>query len=133
MEEPSFLFTWIRMLRFLLFCRKPTNKSESKVGKNWIETKLIQTVKGAWTVQFDAKYGGPKDPIVFNSLSNWTENADSGIRYYSGTASYRKDINFHIAKANKRVWLNVGSINNVGRSIRQWNLLRSCMDISISS
>lgn len=93
--------------------QQPATKSESKVGKNWTETKTIQNIEGGWTVQFDPGYGGPKNAVAFATLTDWTVNPDSSIRYYSGTASYLKKINYHSAQKNETVWLNVGVVNNL--------------------
>jgi len=45
---------------------------------------------GSWAVSFDPKWGGPEKPVVFPALTDWTLHEDRGIRYYSGTAVYRK-------------------------------------------
>ena len=94
--------------------QQPTKKSESNVGNNWSEKKIIQNIEGDWSVQFDPAYGGPKNAVAFSTLTDWTVNPDSSIRYYSGTASYLKKINYQSAQKNKTVWLKVGVVNNVG-------------------
>ena len=48
------------------------------------------TLTGPWSVSFDPRWGGPSSPITFPTLTDWTLHADPGIRYYSGTAVYRK-------------------------------------------
>ncbi len=93
--------------------QQPTDQIESKIGKNWIETKTIQNIEGDWIVQFDSAYGGPEHSIAFPTLTDWSASADSAIRYYSGTASYTKKLNYHSAQKNKTVWLNVGVVNNL--------------------
>jgi hypothetical protein len=45
-------------------------------------------VNGPWTVEFMTGRRAPAR-AVFQSLESWTANADPGIRYYSGTATYR--------------------------------------------
>lgn len=49
------------------------------------------TVDGPWTVHFDPRWGGPAS-TQFDTLTDWTKNADLGIKYYSGTAEYDKTI-----------------------------------------
>jgi hypothetical protein len=61
--------------------------------RNFPELKPVQELTGAWTVQFDPKWGGPAQPVVFNDLSDWTAQSDPGIKYYSGIATYRKTFN----------------------------------------
>ncbi len=45
-------------------------------------------LSGPWTVRFDPVMGGPDQAVKFKLLSDWTENPDPRIRYYSGTAVY---------------------------------------------
>ena len=44
-------------------------------------------VTGPWTVEFQEGRGAPAQAVM-DSLSDWTANADPGIRYFSGIASY---------------------------------------------
>ena len=53
--------------------------------------------------------------MVFPVLTDWTKHADSGIRYYSGTAVYRKKINLGKAAANEEIILRFDSLNSIGR------------------
>jgi hypothetical protein len=49
----------------------------------------VQTLPGPWNVTFDPKWGGPKEPVTFTELTDWTARSESCIRHYSGTAIYR--------------------------------------------
>lgn len=80
-------------------------------GKNWTELTAIDTLDNAWTVSFDPHVGGPSQPVQFEKLHDWTTHADSGIKYYSGTASYSQQ--FQFASNNKRTWLDVGEVANM--------------------
>ena len=44
---------------------------------------------GPWRVDFPAGQGAP-ETIELERLSSWSEHADSGVRYFSGTGTYRK-------------------------------------------
>jgi len=57
---------------------------------------LRQEVKGAWQVRFTPGWGAPESSR-FESLQSWTESADPGIRYYSGTATYSTDVDIPAA------------------------------------
>lgn len=46
-------------------------------------------LSGPWDVHFDPQWGGP-DSVLFDTLQDWSLHPDAGIRYYSGTATYRK-------------------------------------------
>lgn len=45
-------------------------------------------VDGPWRLEFGAQPGSPR-AIVLPSLASWTEQEDSALSYYSGTATYR--------------------------------------------
>ena len=47
------------------------------------------TLPGPWNVTFDPAWGGPKEPVMFMELKDWTTRPEPGIRHYSGTATYR--------------------------------------------
>jgi alpha-L-rhamnosidase len=49
--------------------------------------KPIVKVEGVWKVDFQAERGAPQS-VNFTKLQSWTENADAGIKYFSGTATY---------------------------------------------
>lgn len=93
--------------------QRSTKQTKSNAGKNWVEAKTIQTINDPWRVQFDTAYGGPSKAITFYHLSDWSQNQDSSIRYYSGTAVYSNTFNYHVSKNKKQVWLNVGMVNNL--------------------
>ena len=68
---------------------------------------------GSWEVSFDPKWGGPES-ITFDTLQDWTTFADSGIKYYSGIATYRKTFD-HSHKTGKKVYLDLGTIHDMAR------------------
>ena len=49
------------------------------------------SLSGAWDVFFQENRGAPAS-VVMDSLYSWTESMDDGIRYFSGTAVYVKEI-----------------------------------------
>lgn len=51
-------------------------------------------VEGAWEVQFQAQRGAP-EKATFQELKSFTENADKGIKYFSGEAVYKKTLNIN--------------------------------------
>jgi len=68
-----------------------------------------------WTVQFDPYYGGPSAPVVVNTLIDWSQNADSSIRYYSGTAIYNTTLALPstIDRKGLKIRLSLGTVNNI--------------------
>ena len=48
-------------------------------------------ITGSWELSFPAGRGAPAQ-ATFDRLISWPEHADAGIKYFSGTATYRKTI-----------------------------------------
>jgi len=66
-------------------------------GRKPSETSVVCTLSGPWQVTFDPKWGGPEKAVTFKDLSDWTDQPDPGIKYYSGTAVYRKTIDLPLS------------------------------------
>jgi hypothetical protein len=67
-------------------------------------------VAGPWQVRFDPKWGGPADAVTFASLEDWTKRPEEGIKYYSGTATYRTSFQFHRSEFSPAIWLDLGKV-----------------------
>ena len=67
-----------------------------------------------WSVSFDPAWGGPAEPVVFATLTDWTRHADAGIRHYSGTAVYRTTFD---APAGSSAVLDLGEVKNVAEVV----------------
>lgn len=94
--------------------KEVTTRQSGEGRNNWIEPKPLQQIKGAWVVYFDEKMGGPATPKVFNELTDWSKHADSAIRYYSGTATYRKQFDWNeTSVSDSKIWLNIGKVCNI--------------------
>ncbi len=52
---------------------------------------LLTTVQGGWEVRFPPNWGAPPS-IHLEGLTSWTRHPDEGVRYFSGTATYTKEI-----------------------------------------
>ena len=72
-----------------------TDKEEQLPPISWFTSKdKTERIEGPWQVYFDKKFGGPGN-VTFDNLSDWTTNTDPCIKYYSGTAIYKKTISTH--------------------------------------
>jgi len=47
------------------------------------------TIEGSWKLSFPPNLGAPES-VMLDRLISWPEHADSGVKYFSGTAVYRK-------------------------------------------
>ena len=74
---------------FVIFRKAIGPKVSGTTASNYPTLKPRLELDGAWDVSFDPKWGGPAK-IRFDALTDWTKHAEDGIKFYSGTAIYRK-------------------------------------------
>lgn len=90
--------------------------STTKKAKIVLKSTIHQTLNGSWEVEFDPKWGGKT--IKMDSLISWTNSSEEGIKYYSGTAIYRKvfDANSPIEGWGNRRFgaMDLGIVKDVG-------------------
>ena len=82
------------------------------------EEKQLLSIEGSWNVIFQKDRGAPAG-AKFDKLVSFTENADAGIKYFSGTATYTKTI---VADKNwftghAQLWLDLGDVENLAEVI----------------
>jgi hypothetical protein len=103
---------------FIVFRDKNTTGSTAVLPNaasrvNFSATKQLFVLEGSWDVSFDPKWGGP-EKTVFDTLSDWSKNDDKGIKYYSGTAVYKK--RFDVPEASgEKLLLDLGEVKNIAR------------------
>ena len=95
---------------FVVF-REAASKHPSAASGNWPELAVIRELPGPWTVSFDKHWGGPKS-ASFDKLESWTARAEPGVKYYSGTAVYRKTFTLPSATGQK-VLLDLGQVREL--------------------
>ncbi len=68
-------------------------------------------VGGPWEVSFLPKLGAP-EKAVFQKLISWPEHSDPGIKYFSGTATYRTafDCPAELIAKDRRLYLDLGDV-----------------------
>ncbi|NEW81601.1 MAG: glycoside hydrolase [Mariniphaga sp.] len=100
---------------FVVFRKKA--KSSSFEAKQPIETQ-IAAIDGAWNLSFQPHRGAP-EKITLEQLNSWNENADQGVKYFSGTASYTKTIQAQATwfKEGAQIWLDLGSVKNLAEVV----------------
>ena len=76
----------------------------------------IQLIEGPWTVQFTPGWGAPA-AATFESLRSWTESAEPGIRYYSGTAKYSRQIVIpgSMLRPGGQLYLDLGEVREIAQ------------------
>jgi hypothetical protein len=63
-------------------------------------------------VNFPPNWGAPPS-IVFDRLISWTESEDSGIKYFSGTATYQNSFKLDAGSVKKKMILDLGEVRDV--------------------
>jgi beta-galactosidase/beta-glucuronidase len=72
-----------------------------------------QKIEGEWQVSFPENWGAPAE-ITFPNLISWTESENEGIKYFSGTAVYKKSFDFDLKNtSDKKVYLDLGDVQKV--------------------
>ncbi|MGD0516774.1 MAG: glycosyl hydrolase [Thermoguttaceae bacterium] len=75
---------------------------------------LSRNVAGPWQVHFAPGWGAPES-IEFKVLKSWTENADPNVKYFSGAATYVRDIDIpaEMLESNGVLELDLGELSEM--------------------
>jgi hypothetical protein len=78
-----------------------------------VETELA-TVDGSWKVSFTPDMGAPS-VVTLDKLISWSDSADAGVKYYSGTGTYSKTIQVspEWLKKGREIWIDLGDVKNL--------------------
>jgi hypothetical protein len=97
--------------RFVVF-REPASQHPAAAKRNDPEFRTLSELSGPWKVSYDPKWGGPES-AQFDSLVSWTSRSEPGIKFYSGTAVYRKNFEPPEVAKNRSVWLDLGQVREL--------------------
>ncbi|NSW95751.1 MAG: glycoside hydrolase, partial [Bacteroidales bacterium] len=91
------------------------NKVSSRTNK--IEKKIPESIAfpdSRWEIKFPPEMGAPES-ISTDTLKSWTFFTDDGIKYFSGTAVYRKNfiLNQKALRGSERFILDLGSVYDI--------------------
>ncbi len=70
-------------------------------------------IAGGWQLSFPPNWGAP-DSVVLDKLISWTDHTHPGVKYFSGSAVYEKEIEIPAAdlNSNREIWLDLGAVKN---------------------
>ncbi len=114
---------------FVVFRKKIEDQGPKTDGGrqvNFAELKPVQQIAGAWSVQFDPQWFYPveglagdaaKGSLVFEKLEDWSMRPEEAIKYFSGTAVYRKtfDLDSKIENQHAKIYLDLGTVKETAR------------------
>jgi hypothetical protein len=83
-----------------------------------VEPQQLAQVDGPWFVSFQEKRGAPAS-ITLETLSPWNDNADNGVKFFSGVGTYSKTIQAPADwfKEGSSLWLDLGDVKNLAEVI----------------
>ncbi|WP_390561423.1 glycosyl hydrolase [Parabacteroides distasonis] len=98
---------------FVVFDKTISTDKQGEGDRNFSKLEIAQDLSHSWEVMFDTTMGGPQK-VFFEDLSNWIDRPEEGIKYYSGTATYRKSFDLSFKKGNgERIYLDLGDVKHV--------------------
>ena len=95
---------------FIIFRNKGQKNIPAFSG---ITKEKIDFISDNWQVQFDKNNGGPANSIKIDKLKSWSVNADSSIKYYSGTAVYSKTFTVYNVEQMRSMSIELDSVYNI--------------------
>ena len=100
---------------FVVFRRSAGEAKGGGVDVNYPQPYAQTELTGPWTVQFDAAQRGPQEPLLFETLQDWSISADERIKYYSGTAGYSHQFSLDQISGDKHVVINLGNLTAMAK------------------
>ena len=94
---------------FVVF-RSPGQPRQTGSPSPSAEVKL----KGPWDVRFAPGRAAPAS-VVFDDLIAWNKHPDNGIKFFSGTATYRKTFELTGEEARRHVMLQLGTVECIAK------------------
>ncbi len=96
---------------FVVF-REKTNVSSVSIPEP--TEQLIEQLGGPWQVAFQEERGAPA-LAKFDSLMDYRNSPDPRIRYFSGIATYSKDVEIpgNLIDKKSQIWIDLGQVYNL--------------------
>ncbi len=95
---------------FVVF-REKTNVSSASIPEP--TEQVIEQLEGPWQIEFQAERGAPAS-ATFEELVDFRESTDPGIRYFSGIATYIKDVDLSQETIDRGdVIVDLGEVYNI--------------------
>jgi hypothetical protein len=96
---------------FYVVFRKPAKAQSLTVRKPVV--KPVAELGGTWSVTFQPGRGAPPSATL-SSLASLSDNANPGIKYFSGVATYRRSFTLPAGvRPGAPLWLDLGKIGDV--------------------
>ncbi len=104
---------------FVVFRNQVTGDRVRGSKKNFPDLRPVTELKGPWELSFDPLWFYPDNgrggKVRFDQLENWSKRPEDGVRYYSGTATYRMTFESKAQDSPSAIYLDLGVVKNVAR------------------
>ena len=97
---------------FVVFGRDIANVEQALAAQQQIET--VTPIAG-WSLQFEPGRGAPTTPVHLQDLKSWTDMSDSGVRFFSGTATYTATVTAPAFAPGHAVYLRFTDVHEIAR------------------
>ena len=83
------------------------------LSANATDVPAPQAIAGPWTLSFPPDWGAPPS-VTLDKLISWPDSTNNGVRYFSGTATYEKEVEIpaDCLAAGREVWLDLGAVKD---------------------
>ncbi len=98
---------------FIIFKNKATVLNYKKPISTEIQ---VESIRSPWKVNFQEGRGAPQG-ATFDKLASWSENADNGIKYFSGTATYQNTFKMPVLSKDASYEIDLGDVKNIAEVI----------------
>jgi hypothetical protein len=98
---------------FVVF-RQPTGSAGPGLQKTASPNPEVMEVNGPWELRFPSGWGAP-ERVALDQLASWTVNENAGVKYFSGSATYEKEIEMPatLTGSGRSVILDLGEVKNI--------------------
>lgn len=93
---------------FVVFAH-PASEEAAGPAANYPAPRIAAEVSGPWTLTFDPEFGGPAEPVVADTLFDWSRNRDEAVKYYSGPVTYRSEFTLDEVSGNP-MFIDLGEV-----------------------
>ena len=91
-----------------------------RAGASWPESRRreptrTRQIEGGWSVSFEKGRGAPDTELAIEKLSSWSESTITGVRYFSGTATYHTRFTLTKGEAKSARRISLGDVRDIAR------------------
>ncbi len=100
---------------FVVFRNRASSNSLTAISDNYPEPALLEKLGGPWEVMFDTSRRGPEEPVIFETLQDWTTSSDEQIKYYSGEATYTIQFTLPEIEEGETILIDLGNLTAMAK------------------